>query len=364
MAAETNRVRSTNIIAQNKLKKPATNAHNRSYLLSEKYANALKKEEEEEEEEEEEGQEEEETKEVKFTAAEEKSVAASTEEDPYTHYEDYDEEFSTAMSAPSTPPRTPPREPVFAKSLSPSLFQKMSLRSDESDDVTAAGDTTDDKTQPPFVDSEASIYEKPAFESGTREYPYFEGMWIDRPDRNRMFEAQFVAGMKRLGWKRPAFHIHTMIDSLDIDLWSASIPAPYEFPKYKDRCILVKRPALSFTQKHPELYHVGLKCQDTKEAHQGYIIESRNVGRYNDFIYHLLVFPANVVLHNTHFAGEATETVKTHVNPVNVDQNHAENFFKKKLRYIWIYWEIALKDGGIKLQPDSVDTVNKSNLFS
>ena len=102
-----------------------------------------------------------------------------------------------------------------------------------------------------------------------------------------------------------------------------------------------------------------MKCAETKEAHEGYNLK----GDLVEYLFHLLIFPEGVVLDNTHFAGEATPIVQTHFNPVMVIADHNDNNFGKDLHMMWVYWDIAFKDGGIKLGKAEI-APNKSSMFA
>ena len=240
--------------------------------------------------------------------------------------------------------------PAFAQEMSPALFQKLSL-SDSHDNDSLENTQTAESTE--------GFGNTASFE-GSRERPFISFVNLEHPELTRDFDVQFVQGMKRHGWKRPAFHIRKYIVNMDMDLWSATIPGDNDYPaEYKDRCILIKRPSFDCIQRHPALYHEKMDCAETKEAHEGYLLKNEIV----EYVYHLLVFPVSVALDNNHIAGEATLIVETKYNAVVVPDSHDTNPFKKKLCMVWVYWEIALKQGGIKLGAKEKKTTSKATMF-
>ena len=239
-----------------------------------------------------------------------------------------------------TPPRTIPstsKSPAFMHDLSPA-FRKMNLSgSEDAESISAKGEGTE-------VSTISTI------EDGTEAHPWIAPMNLVHPERTRDFEAHFVSCMKRLGWKRPGVHIRKPILAPDMDHWTASIPPKGRFPLFENRCVQIKRPAFDFVQRHPELCHDKLKCacQAAKEAHEDHLERGNPI----ECVHHLLVFDEAVVFENAHFAGEATREVETHHNPITIEGDHSGNEFGENLRCQCVHWEVAFKDGGVKLKDE------------
>ena len=259
----------------------------------------------------------------------------------------------------TSPILTPPRG-VLGQQKSPNLtpmFNKLSLGSDDESEAPSPPNSVA-SSKPGVIKAAAYSGRHSASEDGSREFPFKTFVNLDKPECTRDFDAHVVQGMKRLGWKRHGIHVRKFIQSMDMDLWTATVPAD-EFPEYEGRCLLIKRPAQDYIQRHPNLYHAKMKCAETKEAHEGYNLK----GDLVEYLFHLLIFPEGVVLDNTHFAGEATPIVQTHFNPVMVSADHNDNNFGKDLPMMWVYWDIAFKDGGIKLGKAEI-APNKSSMFA
>ena len=249
----------------------------------------------------------------------------------------------------STPPKT--KSSPF---LSPSLFQKLSLGGSDNDSAAPSVIATEEDS------GATSSQTSSTTEDGSRQYPYLTFIDLEHPERSRDFDAHFVVAMSRLGWERPGIHVRKMINSFDMELWSAEIPKPGEFPKYEGRCMLVRRPAFDFIQRKPNLYHSKkLAKDDVKKAHQNYIRQ----GDIQDWVFHLLYVNDGIELDNSHFAGEVTSIVETGFNPVKLASGHDDNEFNQDVRMLYVFWEIAYKHGGLKLGDPDERKVDKKKLF-
>ena len=257
---------------------------------------------------------------------------------------------------------TPPQQPFpKAKSppfLSPALFQKLSIAGSDADSV-AASTTAHETTTRGEASNAGSLATSTVVEDGSRQRPYLSYIDLKHPEASRDFEAHFINGMTRNKWERPGIHIRKMINMFDMELWSAEIPKFGEFPEFKGRCILVRRPAFDFVQRKPRIYHKRLQKEDVKKAHQNYVRQEK----LQDWVYHLVYVNEGVELENSHFAGEATSIVRTNYNPVKIEAKHEDNDFNTDVNLLYAYWEIAFKEGGVKLGDEDEGRVDKKKLF-
>ena len=67
-------------------------------------------------------------------------------------------------------------------------------------------------------------------------------------------------------------------------------------------------------------------------------------------------------LDNTHFAGEATSYVAQQEVPVTIKKDEYSNEYGKEIRVLYLAWEIAFKNGGVKLDTGKVQK-NKKQMF-
>ena len=262
----------------------------------------------------------------------------------------------------SPPVLTPPRQIVpKAKPspfLSPSLFQKLSIAGSDADSV-AASTSGHETTAREEGTNGPSLTTTFALEDGSRERPYRTFIDLERPETSRDFEAHFIVGMTRNKWERPGIHLRKMINMFDMESWTAEIPKVGEFPEVKGRAVLIRRPAFDFIQRKPKLYHKKLQKEDVKKAHQNYVRQEK----IQDWVYHLVYMNEGVELENSHFAGEATSIVRTNFNPIKIEGKHENNDFNTDVHLLYAYWEIAFKDGGVKLGDEDEGRVDKKNLF-
>ena len=193
---------------------------------------------------------------------------------------------------------------------------------------------------------------------GSHKFPFKTLINLDKPECTQDFDAHVIQGMKHLRWKHHGIHVRNFIQTMDMNLWNAAVPSD-KFPEYEGCCLLIKGPAQNYIKPHPKLYQAKMKCAETKEAHEGYNLK----GNLVEYLFHLLIFPGGIVLDNTHFASEAMPIVQTHFNPVMVSADHNHNSFGKDLPIMWVYWDIAFKDGGIILGLAKI-ALNKSSIFA
>ena len=85
---------------------------------------------------------------------------------------------------------------------------------------------------------------------------------LDKHECTQDFNAHIVQGIKYLGRKLHGIHVRKSIQSMDIDLWTATVPTD-KFPEYEGCCLLIKCPAQDYIQRHPKLYHAKMKCPET-----------------------------------------------------------------------------------------------------
>jgi len=271
----------------------------------------------------------------------------------------------------STPPHTPPRmaspprfhlakqkSPPIIQSLSPQ-FGNLSLKeSDNESETTTAATTSATGTVVGIEDGSR--------QDGSRAKPYLIFADLQTSTARDGYIPLYVSEMKRREWKRPGIHLAKFICILDVDFWTCHVPEAHEFPQYKDRCLLVKRPLHNWWWRHPKLYYAKLKCQDTKEAHDALIkFNEQSVGKRNmEYAYDLVVFAREVSLSNTHFTGHVTDKLKRHFLGNLLERNNPKNEWGSDLRQCHVYWEIAFKDGGIPLAGDSSDEeMDKKSAF-
>lgn len=266
------------------------------------------------------------------------------------------------MRSPSflTPTRSLPAKSPSFKSPSfkspdnlPEMLKRMNVSSDDNDSVAHSVNTEDITGSADTQSSQETVQ----IQDGTREYPYLSFIDLNHPEMGRDFEAQFCQQMKRRGWRRPGIHVRRLINTLDIDSWSAEMPGDDEFPQFKGRCFLVRRPAWDAIQKQPNLYHKKLKIDDVKEVHLDQLSQKKHM----DWVYYLVYTNSGVELDNSHFAGEKTSVVKTHHNAVKVSSS--ENEFCQDLRFMYVYWELALSTGGVKVVDGEEKQLDKRKMF-
>ena len=287
----------------------------------------------------------------------EKALASSNL--PMTTTEDDTEKQPPVL----TPPRqigTPIKSSAsFLNNLSPA-FRKMSL--DDNESISTKGSTKGDGT-------EVSTKLSSLGEEGTESHPWIDWMNLEHPERNRDFEGHFVVNMNRFGWKRPAIHIRKHIVPMDMEFWTAFVPEKGKFPMFRNRCVMIKRPAFDFYQRNPDKYHDKLtlgeaadNCQAVFEAHTHYIEQ----GDLIEYVYHLLVFAESIVLDSAHFAGDnPARVVETQHNTIKLEKNDSSNEFGKDICSNYAMWEIAFLDGGIKMNTEKKKKkINKKNMFS
>jgi hypothetical protein len=201
---------------------------------------------------------------------------------------------------------------------------------------------------------------------GSKHNPFLSTIDLVYPERSRDFNPQLIEDLERNGYSWKACHIRKTVPTPDHKRWSAVVPdASTISAEYVGRVILIKGPSRDFYESNHDIYHLKMKCEQTKKAHKSTDAQMKdNKDDERGSTYYLVIFPVGTVLDNSHLGNSGTTTVPKYSNAITFEKKHALNKYNRDIYGTAVYWEIAFKYGGKPLgDGGDDDDVNDGSFF-